>query len=183
MVIIKSLIDYDFCHNVTLTASNRLSGVSVAIEIERKYLLKDDSWREQVTSSELIRQGYLAPLDTSSVRVRIEGEKANINIKSATIGITRTEYEYAIPFEDATEMLDKLCRKPQIHKTRHCIIVDQHKWEIDEFYDENSGLIVAEIELKDENESFVKPEWLGKEVSNDARYYNVNLVKEPFCRW
>lgn len=155
----------------------------MAVEIERKFLLKNDAWREQVTSSNLIRQGYLAPLDTSSVRVRIEGAKANINIKSATIGISRLEYEYEIPMHDALEMLEKLCPVPQVHKTRHCIHIDDHIWEIDEFYDENEGLIVAEIELKSEDESFEKPDWLAEEVSDDARYYNVNLIKHPFKSW
>lgn len=155
----------------------------MGLEIERKFLLKNDRWREQVSSSSLIRQGYLAPLDTSSVRVRIDGDKANINIKSATLGVSRLEYEYAIPMTDAVEMLNKLCRNPQVHKTRHIVLVGTHVWEIDEFYDENQGLIVAEIELADENEAFEQPDWLGEEVSDDPRYYNVNLVKHPFCDW
>lgn len=155
----------------------------MGLEIERKFLLKNDSWRDQVSSSTIMRQGYLAPLDTSSVRVRIEGDKANLNIKSATIGIRRTEYEYAIPLEDATEMLDQLCPKPQVHKTRYIVVVGSHVWEIDEFYDENQGLMVAELELADENEDFVKPDWVGEEVSDDPRYYNVNLANKPFKYW
>lgn len=155
----------------------------MGLEIERKFLLTNDSWRQHVTKSTLIRQGYLAPLDTSSVRVRIEGDKANLNIKSATIGIRRMEYEYAIPLEDAIEMLEQLCPKPQVHKTRHIVSVGNHVWEIDEFYDENQGLVVAELELIDENEAFEMPEWAGQEVSDDARYYNVNLVKNPFSSW
>lgn len=155
----------------------------MALEIERKFLLKNDNWRKSISRSNVIRQGYLAPLDTSSVRVRLEGDKANINIKSATIGITRLEYEYAIPLSDANDMLDTLCRKPQIHKTRHIVLIGQHVWEIDEFYDENEGLIIAEIELSDENEKFIKPDWLGEEVSNDARYYNVNLIEYPYTKW
>lgn len=155
----------------------------MGLEIERKFLLKNDSWRDKVSTSMLIRQGYLAPLDTSSVRVRIEDDKANINIKSAQLGIKRMEYEYAIPMDDALEMLEQLCRKPQVHKTRHIVVVDAHVWEIDEFYDENQGLIVAEIELDDENEDFVKPDWLGEEVSHDPRYYNVSLIKNPYNKW
>ena len=155
----------------------------MAVEIERKFLLKNNDWREQVESSNLIRQGYLAPLDTSSVRVRIDGDKANINIKSATIGISRLEYEYEIPLVDAEQMLESLCQTPQIHKTRHIVTIGKHKWEIDEFYDDNDGLVVAEIELDDENELFDKPDWLGGEVSDDARYYNVNLIKHPYNRW
>lgn len=155
----------------------------MGLEIERKFLLKNNSWREKVSTSKLIRQGYLAPLDTSSVRVRIEDDKANINIKSAQLGIKRMEYEYAIPMSDALEMLEQLCRKPQVHKTRHIVIVDAHVWEIDEFYDENQGLVVAEIELDNENEAFVKPDWLGEEVSHDPRYYNVSLIKNPYNKW
>jgi len=155
----------------------------MGLEIERKFLLKNDSWRQQITKSTLMRQGYLAPLETSSVRVRIEGDKANLNIKSATIGIRRMEYEYAIPLEDATEMLDQLCPRPQVNKTRHIVVVGSHVWEIDEFYDENQGLIVAELELGDENETFVVPDWVGDEVSDDPRYYNVNLIKHPFKMW
>ena len=155
----------------------------MGVEIERKFLLKNDNWREQVQSSTIIRQGYLAPLDTSSVRVRIDGDHANINIKSATIGISRLEYEYEIPMHDALEMLDKLCPKPQVHKTRHKVAIANHVWEIDEFYDENEQLVVAEIELTAENEAFETPEWVGDEVSNDPRYYNVNLVKHPYSQW
>lgn len=155
----------------------------MGVEIERKFLLQNDNWRDQVKSSSMIRQGYLAPLDTSSVRVRIEGDSANINVKSATIGISRLEYEYEIPMQDALEMLDLLCPKPQVHKTRHRVAIANHIWEIDEFYDENEGLIVAEIELRNENESFDKPDWLAEEVSDDPRYYNVNLIKHPYSQW
>lgn len=155
----------------------------MAIEIERKFLLKNNSWRQHITESNLIRQGYLAPLETSSVRVRVEGDKANINVKSATVGITRLEFEYEIPMNDAIEMLDKLCPKPQVHKTRHLVKYGDHIWEIDEFYDENQGLLVAEIELKNVDEIFDRPDWLGEEVSNDTRYYNVNLVNKPYEKW
>jgi len=163
--------------------TKKLQDDYMALEIERKFLLRNEDWRKSISSSSVIRQGYLAPLDTSSVRVRLDGDKANINIKSATIGITRLEYEYAIPVSDANDMLDTLCRKPQIHKTRHIVLVGQHVWEIDEFYDDNEGLVVAEIELTDENEKFVKPEWAGDEVSDDARYYNVNLIENPYKNW
>jgi len=155
----------------------------MGLEIERKFLLKNDGWRDQISDSTSMRQGYLAPLDTSSVRVRIEGDKANLNIKSATMGIRRMEYEYAIPLEDAIEMLDQLCPKPQVNKTRHIVVVGSHVWEIDEFYDENEGLVVAELELSEENEAFVKPDWLGEEVSDDPRYYNVSLINHPYKDW
>lgn len=153
------------------------------IEIERKFLLKNDSWRSEVISSSRIRQGYLAPVSKASVRVRVDGERANINIKSATLGVRRMEYEYPIPLEEAQELLDELCQTPQIDKTRNIVKYSGHIWEIDEFYGDNDGLIVAEIELKDENEVFEKPTWLGDEVSDDIRYYNVNLVKHPFKNW
>lgn len=155
----------------------------MAVEIERKFLLKNDNWRGLVSSSNIIRQGYLAPLATSSVRVRIENGNANLNIKSATIGVTRQEYEYPIPLQDAIEMLDGLCLSPQIHKTRHIVKHQGHVWEIDEFYDDNQGLLVAEIELSNEAEDFEKPEWVGDEVSDDPRYYNVNLISHPYCQW
>ena len=155
----------------------------MAVEIERKFLVKNDNWKSCISHSTSIRQGYLAPLSKSSIRIRIEGQSASINIKSATLGIRRTEYEYPIPLKDAHEMLKNLCEEPQINKTRHHVHINQHTWEIDEFYDDNNGLIVAEIELRAEDEVFEKPEWLGEEVSDDPRYYNVNLIKHPYKKW
>ena len=155
----------------------------MGIEIERKFTLKNDSWRNDVQRSQRYVQGYLAGNDRSSIRVRIAGEKANLNIKSATLGIFRNEYEYDIPLADAEEMLEKLCEKPIIDKIRHFVIFDGKTWEIDEFSGENKGLIVAEIELNDENEVITLPEWADEDVSHDARYYNVCLVKNPYCNW
>ena len=160
----------------------------MAIEIERKFLLKNNNWLKLVDRSTKIRQGYFASPGTieqtkASLRVRIDGEKANINIKSATVGMVRKEYEYSIPVDDANEMLDELCETPQIDKTRYRIAMGKHTWEIDEFYGDNEGLLVAEIELSDVNESFAKPDWLGEEVTEDKRYYNVNLVKQPYKNW
>ncbi len=155
----------------------------MATEIERKFLLANDSWREQADAGMAYCQGYLVGSRLASVRVRIQGERAFLNIKSATISITRQEYEYEIPVAEAREMLDTLCEKPLVEKTRYRIAQDKHTWEIDEFSGENQGLIVAEIELDDENESFEKPAWLGREVSDDVRYYNVNLVKHPYRDW
>lgn len=155
----------------------------MAIEIERKFLLKNDNWRNQVISSTLFKQGYLSGSDKASVRVRIEGEKANINIKSMTLCITRQEYEYTIPLSDAETMLDSLCEKPLVEKTRHIVMYKEHKWEIDEFSGDNEGLFVAEIELNDETEAFAIPDWLGEDVSDQPEYYNVNLVKHPFKNW
>lgn len=155
----------------------------MAVEIERKFLLKNDTWWPQVKHSTRIRQGYLGPISRASVRIRIEGDKANINIKSAELAMRRMEYEYAVPLKDAQEMLDKLCEKPQIDKFRHQVKFGKHVWEIDEFLGDNAGLVVAEIELDDETESFEVPEWLGAEVTHDKRYYNVNLVRHPFKDW
>jgi len=153
------------------------------VEIERKFLLANDDWREEVVRSSRIRQGYLGKLDRASVRIRVDGEKANINVKSATLGMRRMEYEYEIPLDEAEEMLDQLCEQPQVDKTRYIVEHGSHVWEIDEFYADNAGLIVAEVELKSETESFEKPSWLGEEVTEDPRYYNVNLIKHPFKNW
>lgn len=155
----------------------------MATEIERKFLVLNEDWRDIVKSDAQIVQAYLASNEFSSTRIRIQGDKANINIKSATLGITRTEFEYAIPVVDAQLMIDNLCVKPVIEKTRYMINYMHHTWEIDIFSGDNEGLIVAEIELSSPDEAFEKPSWLGKEVSNDARYYNVCLVKNPYKSW
>ena len=153
------------------------------VEIERKFLLKNDNWRAHAEQSTRIRQGYLGALAKASVRIRVEGDHANINIKSAELSMRRMEYEYSIPLEEASEMLDRLCEQPQIDKLRHIVKHGKHVWEIDEFFGDNAGLVVAEIELSDETESFDMPAWAGTDVTQDARYYNVNLVKHPFRRW
>jgi len=153
------------------------------IEIERKFLLANNNWRNVVNTSYRIRQGYMGEMDKASVRIRVQGDKANINIKSATLSMRRMEYEYEIPLDEAEEMLEQLCKKPQIDKTRYIVQQGKHKWEIDEFYGDNEGLLVAEIELSDESEAFEKPEWIGEEVSEDPRYYNVNLIKQPYKHW
>ncbi len=155
----------------------------MATEIERKFLLLNEDWRAIVESDMQIVQSYLATNEFSSTRIRIQDDKANINIKSATLGISRTEFEYAIPVDDAQLMIDELCVKPVIEKTRYIVNHMQHTWEIDVFSGDNEGLIVAEIELSSPDETFEKPSWLGEEVSNDARYYNVCLVKNPYKTW
>ena len=155
----------------------------MATEIERKFLVLNDDWRGIVESDMQIIQAYLTSDEFSSTRIRIQGDKANINIKSATLGITRTEFEYAIPVDAAQLMIDNLCIKPVIEKTRYIVKHMQHRWEIDVFSGNNKGLIVAEIELSSPDESFEKPSWIGEEVSNDARYYNVCLVKTPYKTW
>lgn len=155
----------------------------MATEIERKFLLRDDSWRAEADSSETIRQGYLAGSEKSSIRIRIADDQANINIKSATLGVTRQEYEYPIPLSDANELLDSLSEGPLIEKTRYHVHHGNHHWEIDVFSGDNEGLIVAEVELENIDENFERPGWLGEEVSNDTCYYNVCLVKHPFKDW
>ncbi len=155
----------------------------MAIEIERKFLLANDAWRALVSKSIHYRQGYLNSDAHSSVRVRISDDTAKINIKSATIGAQRQEYEYDIPAEDAHELLSTLCNKPLIEKIRHLVVIGQHTWEIDEFAGENQGLIVAEIELNQVDEYFDKPAWIGQEVTEDVRYYNNQLAKQPYTTW
>lgn len=155
----------------------------MAQEIEHKFLLANDDWREYVSHSVIYKQGYLSSQPTSSIRVRISDSEAWLNIKSATIGTQRSEYEYEIPLADAHEILDSLCLKPVIEKTRHFVTHENHVWEIDEFDGENAGLIVAEIELEAVGEMFAKPDWIGTEVTQDLRYYNNNLAYEPYCQW
>jgi adenylate cyclase len=155
----------------------------MAIEIEHKFLLANNAWREHVSHSVIYRQGYLSSQATSSIRVRISDSQAWLNIKSATIGSQRHEYEYEIPLSDAHEILDNLCLKPVIEKTRHFVTHENHLWEIDEFEGENDGLIVAEIELDALNENFAKPDWIGVEVTQDVRYYNNNLARSPYNQW
>ncbi len=155
----------------------------MAIEIERKFLLCDEGWRDAADSGTRFRQGYLIGAERASVRVRIEGEKANINIKSATLGIQRQEFEYPIPLDEAEELLDTLCEQPQISKTRYLVPYGEHTWEIDVFDGDNAGLVVAEVELAAEDEAFARPPWIGEEVSGDTRYYNVCLVKHPYKDW
>jgi len=152
-------------------------------EIERKFLLQSDAWRAEVRDSLRLIQGYLASGDQSAIRVRIKGETAELNIKQTLDGIHRLEYEYQIPLADAREMLEQVALRPLIEKTRHHVVKAEHLWEIDEFDGENSGLIVAEIELSNADEVFQRPAWLGEEVSLDPRYYNSNLIRLPFNKW
>jgi adenylate cyclase len=155
----------------------------MAAEIEHKFLLLNDDWRRLVSHTADYKQGYLSSDAYSSIRVRVAGEQAWLNIKSATIGNYRQEYEYEIPVTDANEILATLCHKPLIEKTRHFIQDGLHTWEIDVFAGDNQGLIVAEIELSAMDEVFNKPTWLGLEVTNDVRYYNNNLSKQPYSTW
>ena len=155
----------------------------MAEEIERKFLTKSDDWRNEVFRQRLMRQGYLNDVGKSSVRVRVADEKAYLNIKSATLGIYRKEYEYEIPLSDANEILNELCDGPLVEKTRYYVKHGDHVWEVDVFTGDNEGLIVAEVELADQNESVELPDWCGEEVSGDTRYYNVCLAKNPYKNW
>ncbi len=156
---------------------------AMATEIERKFLVRNDSWRESISTSIEIIQGYLANTERGSIRVRVSGEEANLNIKSMTLGVTRTEYDYAIPADEARAMLQDLCMKPLIEKKRYYVDYNGLTWEIDEFYGDNEGLVVAELELEHPQDPFTPPPWLGDEVSDDPRYYNVCLVEHPYSQW
>jgi len=155
----------------------------MAIEIEHKFLLANDNWREHISRSVRYRQGYLSSQPTSSIRVRTGNDRAWLNIKTATIGTHRHEYEYEIPTADANEILDSLCKKPLIEKVRYFVTDNGNLWEIDEFEGENQGLIVAEIELDETGQTFSKPPWIGLEVTGDLRYYNNNLAIHPYSEW
>lgn len=151
-------------------------------EIERKFLVNGNVWRT-LAQGVLYRQGYLSSAKERTVRVRTAGEKGFLTVKGITNGVTRSEFEYEIPFADADEMLSGLAEKPLIEKRRFKNPAGSLVWEIDEFLGENAGLIVAEIELPDEDAPFERPDWLGREVSNDPRYFNSNLVRHPFSQW
>ena len=155
----------------------------MAIEIERKFLVSGEDWRKQVSSILSMQQGYLSKDSQSSIRIRIVADQdAWITIKSAHSGISRKEFEYAIPVDDASELLE-LCQGAIIEKKRHIVRVADAVWEVDEFSGANSGLVVAEIELDSEDQAIVKPAWLGEEVTGDRRYLNSQLVSLPFRDW
>jgi CYTH domain-containing protein len=152
----------------------------MATEIERKFLVRGTDWR----SGDPVRfsQGYLNRDKHRTVRVRIAGGKAFLTIKSVTQGATRAEFEYPIPRQDAEQLL-KLSDGPIIEKDRYRIDHDGSLWEVDEFLGDNTGLILAEIELQSEEQPFTRPAWLGEEVTHDRRYYNSNLATEPYLKW
>ena len=155
----------------------------MATEIEHKFLIRDERWRQQIERSARMRQGYLTSDARCSVRVRIANGQGFLNLKSGTLGIQRSEYEYPILLSDAEEILDTLCEKPLLEKTRHFVHFGAHLWEIDEFSGDNAGLIVAEIELTHPEETFARPDWVGEEVSHDIRYYNAQLARHPYTTW
>jgi CYTH domain-containing protein len=152
-------------------------------EIERKFLVDHEKWRVlNKPSGRHYRQGYLVDEAKKTIRVRIAGENGFITIKGATTGITRKEYEYKIPVSDAKELIDGFSAS-EVEKTRYRITFEGKLWEIDEFWGDNEGLIMAEIELKEEDEQFEKPDWTSREVSHDKRYYNSYLAKHPYRGW
>ena len=155
----------------------------MGVEIERKFLLNSDEWRNHVDHQVEMHQGYLSRDAQASVRIRITDKKAILGIKSTRDGIYRLEYEYMIPRADAREIMAQIAHRPLIEKTRYIVHWGKHLWEIDEFHGENAGLIVAEVELASVDEQFDVPPWLGQEISTDARYYNSNLSRLPYSSW
>lgn len=154
----------------------------MAKEIERKFLVIGNKWRELAKGTHY-RQGYLNSIKERTVRIRTIDDKAYLTVKGPTVGVTRMEFEYEIPYNDCVEMLDNLAEKPIIEKSRYKIKSGDLVWEIDEFFGVNEGLIVAEVELNSEEQKFEKPEWIGEEISGDPRYFNSNLVNNPYTTW
>jgi CYTH domain-containing protein len=151
-------------------------------EIERKFLLRDESWRAGASGT-FFRQGYLNSSKERTVRIRTAGDKAFLTVKGPAVGATRAEFEYPIPLDECNAMLDTLAEKTLIEKKRYKIKCGDLTWEIDEFFGDNKGLIVAEVELQSEGQRIDKPSWVGDEVSGDPRYFNSNLIKHPFTKW
>jgi len=154
----------------------------MALEIERKFLVIDDSWKPQVVRSHVLKQGYLASSPGPTIRIRTSDESAFLTIKGKTIGFSRVEFEYEVPMEEALDLL-KLSANTPIEKTRYIIKADGHVWEIDVFEGANQGLVLAEVELRSEDEQVVLPSWIGSEVSHDSRYFNSYLSQNPFNEW
>ena len=158
----------------------------MGLEIERKFLVTGTAWQAVaagVLAGVLTRQGYLSSAAERTVRVRIAGDQGFLTVKGKSRGLSRAEFEYAIPVEDAAAMLDGLCEKPLIEKTRYLVPFGAHTWEVDEFHGANAGLVVAEVELASADDEPALPPWVGREVSLDPRYFNANLVKNPFTTW
>ena len=150
-------------------------------EIERKFLVKEGPWRE--AAADTYRQGYLSTVKERTVRVRTINDKGYLTVKGISVGASRLEFEYEIPVADARELLDKLCEKPLIEKQRYKLDHGGLTWEIDVFFGDNEGLIVAEVELQSEDQVFERPDWVVDEVTSDPRYYNANLICNPYCKW
>ena len=150
-------------------------------EIERKFLVKEGPWRE--AAAETYRQGYLSTVKERTVRVRTINDKGYLTVKGVSVGASRLEFEYEIPVADAEQLLDNLCEKPLIEKQRYKLDHGGLTWEIDVFFGDNEGLIVAEVELQSEDQVFESPDWVVDEVTSDPRYYNANLISNPYSNW
>ncbi|MGI9335667.1 MAG: CYTH domain-containing protein [Gammaproteobacteria bacterium] len=155
----------------------------MTVEIERKFLVTGEDWRARSGPGCDLRQGYLTTNAECTVRVRISGNEAWLTVKGATSGISRREFEYAIPLADAEAMLEVLCPGGLVEKTRHKVQHGSHEWEVDVFAGANAGLVLAEVELSAENEPFDRPPWVAREVSHDARYFNAELLRHPYTSW
>ncbi|MGA9534728.1 MAG: CYTH domain-containing protein [Desulfobacterales bacterium] len=153
----------------------------MALEIERKFLVKENDWRNG--QGTMYRQGYLNSDENRNVRVRVINDRGYLTVKGISQGATRVEYEYEIPKAEADAMLDNLCEQPLIIKMRFKIEFKGFVWEVDEFLGENQGLTIAELELESENQVFIKPEWIGEEVTGDPKYFNSNLIHRPYSKW
>ncbi len=154
----------------------------MGIEIERKFLIDTDKL-PPLTNSYTIKQGYIQTVDHTTVRVRIRNQDAFLTIKGKSVGASRLEFEYPIPLQDANDMLEALCQSSVIEKMRYLVEHEGHTWEVDVFERSNKGLVVAEVELDSEEEAFTLPSWVSKEVTNDIRYFNSNLVDNPYLNW
>lgn len=156
----------------------------MAIEIERKFLVKDESYKEMAFKSDRIAQGYICRQGGNSTRVRVRGDKGYLTIKGPSIdgGLSRFEWEKEIPASEAWELM-KLCPTPIIDKTRYLVDFEGHTFEVDEFYGDNAGLVVAEVELSTPDEEFKRPVFLGEEVTGDGKYYNSSLSRFPYKCW
>ena len=155
----------------------------MGIEIERKFLVNHEQWEQLVKPvGEFYRQGYLLTDPQKTIRVRQTSDKGFLTIKGISVGATRAEYEYEIPIEEAKELLDQFA-VAELSKVRYKIAIENHIWEVDVFSGNNQGLIVAEIELKSEDEKFVLPAWIDREVTGEEKYYNSNLVTKPYNDW
>lgn len=160
----------------------------MGMEVEHKFLVTGDAWRAGVTSAVRIVQGYLTPpgdgqSGLATVRVRTKGDRAFLTIKGPSSGTARSEFEYEVPVPDALAMLAELAQGPVIDKVRHLVPVGDHVWEVDVFEGANAPLVMAEVELAAPDEPFARPEWAGLDVSDDPRYYNANLAREPYSAW
>ena len=154
------------------------------IEIERKFLVTSEAYKQQAFKNSRIVQGFLSTNKKRTVRIRLKGDQGFLTIKGQTSkdGLSRFEWEKEISRKEAESLL-RLCKKGVINKVRYEVKVDNHTFEVDEFFDDNEGLVIAEVELESKNESFSKPDWLGKEVTGELKYYNSKLSKHPFKKW